>query len=257
MLRFQDGISRSCLRSGEMSESILDVILSAAEDSSQQFNTEMVRKAWYGWCEKRRAALRTARAALEEASAAALVSDRLSEEDPLCYSSIHQLWTDHLILETSSDVFYRVPYSVNSPGSLPENVQFGTPSRVMETFVAASRELDLELIHLSADRLEEVWPSLFAFVALSRPSTALLAGPPVSERKKLAKSGKALGDGSYPIPNVAYLKKAIQALGRAADYDKALNFIKKRARELGVPNLVAHLKPKGQKNASAQAGSSK
>lgn len=235
-----------------MASEALSRILLAAEDS-RHFNTEMVRKAWYRWCERRREALRTARAALEEASVGDAVRDRMSEEDPLCYSSIHQLWTDHLIVETTSDTFYRVPFSVG--GALPENIQFGTPSRVMETFVAASQALDMELIHLSSARLEAAWPDLFSLVALTRPS-AELAGPPVAERKKLAKGGKALPDGSYPIPNIEYLKKAIQALGRASDYNKALAHIKKRAQALGASKLVAHLKPKGQQNAPAQAGAS-
>jgi hypothetical protein len=51
-------------------------------------------------------------------------------------------------------------------------------------------------------------------------------------REKLAKEGKALKDGSFPIRNVSDLKNAIQAFGRAKDKDAAKKHIIKRAKEL-------------------------
>lgn len=57
-------------------------------------------------------------------------------------------------------------------------------------------------------------------------------------RKKLAKAHDALADGSFPIPDVPYLKKAIRAVGRApASKRPALKaLIRRRARELGALN---------------------
>jgi len=57
-------------------------------------------------------------------------------------------------------------------------------------------------------------------------------------RKKLAKANDALPDGSFPIPDVAYLKKAIRAVGRApASKRPALKaLIRKRAKALGAMN---------------------
>lgn len=57
-------------------------------------------------------------------------------------------------------------------------------------------------------------------------------------RKKLAKARDALADGSFPIPDVPYLKKAIRAVGRApASKRPALKaLIRKRAKELGALN---------------------
>ncbi len=55
------------------------------------------------------------------------------------------------------------------------------------------------------------------------------------ERRKMADAGEALPDGSYPIPNVEYLRKAIGALGRASqhgDYERVKRHIVKRARAL-------------------------
>lgn len=58
------------------------------------------------------------------------------------------------------------------------------------------------------------------------------------ERDRLAKEGKALPDGSFPIANVGDLRNAIQAIGRAADPAKAKAHIKKRARDLGKEDLI-------------------
>jgi hypothetical protein len=70
------------------------------------------------------------------------------------------------------------------------------------------------------------------------PVNALDFASPTSTagRKGLAKQGNALPDGSFPIPNAAYLKKAIKAVGRApASKRPALaRLIKKRARQLGA-----------------------
>lgn len=57
-------------------------------------------------------------------------------------------------------------------------------------------------------------------------------------RKKLAAQGQALGDGSFPIPTVDYLKRAIRSVGRApASKRPALKaLIRKRAKELGAAN---------------------
>jgi len=226
-----------------MSVSALDRVTLAAP-SVESFNTDVVRSAWRALCERRRTAMREARRALEAAGQAP-VYEPVSDADPLTYSHVKQLWTDHIIIEVGEDAAtYRVPYTVSPPGTTVESVVFGTPTRVVETYVAAAQSLDMNLTHLSADELAQEWPRL---VSLAGSDTGMisLAGPPVFERRKLAHEGKALGDGSFPIPNVAYLKKAIKALGRAKDYDKALRHTMKRARELGQSELVTHQKRKG------------
>jgi hypothetical protein len=58
------------------------------------------------------------------------------------------------------------------------------------------------------------------------------------QRRAWAKSGVALPDGSFPIPSVAFLRKAIHAFGRAGDKAKAKAHIIKRARALGATNLL-------------------
>jgi hypothetical protein len=66
------------------------------------------------------------------------------------------------------------------------------------------------------------------------------SGPSRAARARAQTSGQAFRNGRYPIRNVADLRKAIQAFGRATDADKpALKaFIKARARALGAVALI-------------------
>lgn len=59
-------------------------------------------------------------------------------------------------------------------------------------------------------------------------------------RERLAKEGKALKDGSYPIRNVSDLKNAIKAYGRAkpGKRSQVRRHIVRRARGLGRPELI-------------------
>ncbi len=57
-------------------------------------------------------------------------------------------------------------------------------------------------------------------------------------RKNLAKSGKAMPDGSYPIVTVQDLQNAIQAFGRATNKAAVKAHIMKRAKALGRTDLI-------------------
>lgn len=60
------------------------------------------------------------------------------------------------------------------------------------------------------------------------------------KREKLADEGKAMPDGSYPIPDKDALRRAIQSIGRAPEgkRGKVKAHIKKRARALGATDLI-------------------
>ena len=58
------------------------------------------------------------------------------------------------------------------------------------------------------------------------------------QRESMAKEGEALSDGSYPIKDVADLRNAITAYGRAKDKEKAKAHIIKRAMDLGEEDLI-------------------
>lgn len=57
-------------------------------------------------------------------------------------------------------------------------------------------------------------------------------------RMEMAKEGMALPDGSYPIKDKADLENAIQAFGRAKDKEKAKKHIMKRAKDLGLEDII-------------------
>ena len=59
-----------------------------------------------------------------------------------------------------------------------------------------------------------------------------------AERDKMADNGQAMPDGSFPIRDVADLLNAVKAVGRAKDYDKAKAHIIKRAKALGVTDVL-------------------
>ena len=64
------------------------------------------------------------------------------------------------------------------------------------------------------------------------------------ERRSLASEGKALSDGSYPIPDADALRRAaILARSGHGDVGAAKRLIARRAKELGVPNPLAEHEP--------------
>lgn len=82
----------------------------------------------------------------------------------------------------------------------------------------------------TADEAEEIEAEA-AEIALKRAYTE-------ESRMELAKGGMALPDGSYPIKDVADLRNAIQAYGRAKDKEATKAHIIKRAMALGAEDLI-------------------
>jgi hypothetical protein len=74
-------------------------------------------------------------------------------------------------------------------------------------------------------------------------------------RADYASKGWALSDGSYPIPDIGALKRAIQSFGRApASHKQELRaLIVKRAKELGVPDMAANFSTEQRIEAVEQA----
>jgi hypothetical protein len=56
-------------------------------------------------------------------------------------------------------------------------------------------------------------------------------------RERMAKSGEAMDDGSYPIANCEDLRNAIQAIGRASDPDATKRHIRRRKSALGCDEV--------------------
>jgi hypothetical protein len=83
---------------------------------------------------------------------------------------------------------------------------------------------------------------------MGRVLEVTMAATPAPEttagRKRLGAQGKAIpsksgGAPRFPIPNVAYLDKAIKAVGRAkGDHAVVRRYIMRRARELGATSHI-------------------
>ena len=58
------------------------------------------------------------------------------------------------------------------------------------------------------------------------------------ERKRLAKEGKAMPNGSFPIRNEHDLKDAIRLAGMAKNVAAAKTWIVKRSKEMGLEKLI-------------------
>ena len=59
-----------------------------------------------------------------------------------------------------------------------------------------------------------------------------------SQRRRMAANGQAMRDGSFPIADEADLRNAIQSVGRAANYESARRHIIRRARALGLTDIL-------------------
>lgn len=67
-------------------------------------------------------------------------------------------------------------------------------------------------------------------------------------RQAMADAGEAMPDGSFPIKDEADLRNAIQAHGRAKDVEAAKRHIKKRARDLGLEEMIPKEWSDGEKS---------
>ena len=67
-------------------------------------------------------------------------------------------------------------------------------------------------------------------------------------RRRMAESGQAMPDGSFPIANRADLRNAIQSVGRASNYEAARRHIVSRARALGAEDMLPEDWKKTQKS---------
>jgi hypothetical protein len=75
-----------------------------------------------------------------------------------------------------------------------------------------------------------------------------------ADRRQLAKDGKALPDGSFPIETKQDLESAVQAVGRAKDPDAAKKHICARAKDLDATDLLPADWPGSTKAEKVDAG---
>lgn len=114
-----------------------------------------------------------------------------------------------------------------------------------DVFVAENKaRLAAIVTSLGAAKVVEALAEPSAFMLLTE-SEADLGPDKIGEvdlstkgRRAMAKAKTAMPDGSFPIPNVAFLKKAIKAFGRSGNKAAAKAWIRKRASALNATSLL-------------------
>jgi hypothetical protein len=119
----------------------------------------------------------------------------------------------------------------------------GFDSKSYDVFVALDGEV-LGWDKWESDETDEIEAEA-AEIALKRAFSE-------ESRQQMAESGEAMEDGSFPIASEADLRNAIMAHGRAKNVDKAKAHIKKRAKELGLEDLLPEEWKASEKAASEQ-----
>jgi hypothetical protein len=120
------------------------------------------------------------------------------------------------------------------------------------TLSAKAAELSMRVLGPKIEEQKEVDASIDSDELQARIASAAaeaqLANISMRARKRLAKEGKALPDGSYPIRNASDLRNAIQSYGRSKPGDRAKvrRHVVKRARALGKTEMI----PENWKTAS-------
>ncbi len=111
------------------------------------------------------------------------------------------------------------------------------PVAVAERLAGAGTRIAFagEVLALGAGTLAKMWGATDDLPEDERLEKRAFSS---AERKKLAKDGKALPDGSFPIETKADLEAAIHAIGRAKDQDAAKQHIIERAKALDATDLL-------------------
>lgn len=104
------------------------------------------------------------------------------------------------------------------------------PGEARRENIDMKKAMDDAFKHLGVDSLDQAMDQLEKGGNKTEFST--------KERKKLADKGAAMPDGSFPIRNKQDLKDAIKSVGRAKDPSAAKSHIKKRAKALGLTDLL-------------------
>jgi hypothetical protein len=126
---------------------------------------------------------------------------------------------------------FPVPRSLAASGAMTALVAAGSAT-LMAIRAEENKEEQAALVAAAQDRLDRVL-DIDGYMASFKNFSE-------EKRQKLAKEGKALPDGSYPIENAGDLRRAIRAYGRAPQSKRAQvrRHIVKWARKFGKADLI-------------------
>ena len=134
------------------------------------------------------------------------------------------------------DGSYNVPDSEFTITGTPDN-----PAVVIELYRDGKPTGRMVGHRMNTLRTEKSMWSSFNPISVARKSQDVLFSKrdySASARRRMAASGQALPDGSFPIANRTDLMNAIRSVGRASNYEQAKRHIMRRARALGATDML-------------------
>jgi 2'-5' RNA ligase len=159
----------------------------------------------------------------------------------------HDSYCEHLLASPRAQRRLNQPHFVGGAVIIPPTRPGWAHADIRDVAGVIEKHLDeaemvYETVAAAASHLDpKTWEAVMAKVlahAFPRDAVATARQFSTGEREKLAKSGEAMSDGSFPIKNAEDLKNAISAYGRAKNRAAAKRHIMKRARSLGLENLI-------------------
>lgn len=164
-----------------------------------------------------------------------------------CHTMAYDLYTanEHVINELK--VAFQVANAANEQG-IADYIAGRIDQHQKWSWQLKASAMPTEMAVLEDESHEEPYAEFFSAVDVESRFDRIAEFSAISEfakftdeqRKELAKKGEALPDGSFPIRNVADLKNAIKAYGRASlkDRPEVRKHIIQRAKDLGATDLV-------------------
>ena len=172
-----------------------------------------------------------------------VVKDMVKEGDFViasCEDEVHAGRVEHVMATGSSGIpgsEYYIEATSDNPAVIVRTLEFDEEDGWEETpyLIAVEAVMVTKIPALSIDVEQMLVPKAYIvdpFNALAKRERS------TATRERMAEAGTAMPDGSYPIATAADLRNAIQSVGRAKDYAKAKAHIIRRAKEMGMLNML-------------------
>lgn len=113
------------------------------------------------------------------------------------------------------------------------------PAAQLADMEAAVTDLQARVTELEQAQLDDALGEMEGWA----PDAMTAAAFDQAERDRMAKSGVAMPDGSFPIRNQADLENAVASLGRASNPDEVKAHIRTRAEALGLTGWLQEHAP--------------
>ena len=176
-----------------------------------------------------------------------VVKDMVKEGDFViasCEDEVHAGRVEHVMATGSSGIpgsEYYIEATTDNPAVIVRTLEFDEKDGWEETpyLIAVEAIMVTKIPPLSIDVEQMLTPKSNNVRYMVDPFNALSKRQRSMEtRQRMAEAGTAMPDGSFPIATEADLRNAIQSVGRAKNYAAAKAHIIRRARAMGMLNVL-------------------